>query len=105
MDFTQESPMNAPRIAGTPAEVTTGAASAQSSTLDTIAGGEGANAVLLIASAPCRFLMGNNPTAVATSTYLAAGFPLIVAMTKDEKIAAIQESGAGKLSITALIVD
>lgn len=60
--------------------------------------------VLLASTSDCRIAFGTNPTATATSTLLPAGVPLPVRVEKGQsyKVAVIQESAAGKLSVTEL---
>lgn len=83
---------------GAAQEVTTGAASAASTAF-----GAQTFAVLLSATAACRILVGDGtPTALATSTYLPANVFLTVTCNPGQRVAAIQESGAGKLSVTEL---
>lgn len=53
-------------------------------------------------TADMRVVIGDNPTAVATSTLLLAGVTEYANVTPGQKIAAIQDSAAGKLNITWL---
>lgn len=83
---------------GAAQEVTTGAASAASAAF-----GSQTYAIRLAASAACRYVVGDGtPTAVATSAYLPADWVEVVTVSPGQKVAAIQESGAGKLSVTEL---
>ena len=86
---------------GTAANVAFTGTSAQSSALGTTGGSN--VLVRLTATAACRILEGSNPTAVATSTLLPAGVVEFVEVTAGNKLAVIQDSAAGTLSIT--IVD
>jgi hypothetical protein len=77
-------------------DITTGAASAQSS-----ASPVGATHVRLVATAACRVLLGVNPVAVATSTLVAASIiPEYIKIPENYKVAAIQEAAPGKLNVT-----
>ena len=84
-------------------EVTVGAASAQSSVIGT-AGQTPNRVVRLCATTACRIAVGTNPTATATGTLLPANVAEFTELTPGERIAVIQESAAGKLSITECIV-
>ena len=87
---------------GAQQEVVVGAASAQSTAL-----GAGTLVVRLCATTACRILFGTNPTAAATSTLLPANvvefWKIPGAANGTMKIAVIQESAGGKLSITEMI--
>jgi hypothetical protein len=82
-------------LPGAAQEVATGAASAQSMAI-------ASKAVRLCATAACRVAFGANPTAVATSLYLAPNVPENFLVQPGDKVAVIQESAAGKLSIVEL---
>jgi hypothetical protein len=77
-------------------DITTGAASVQST-----AAPVGTTHVRLACTVACRFLIGTNPTAVATSSLLnAVNNAELFAMAPGYKVAAIQEAAGGKLSVT-----
>lgn len=84
--------------AGTSQDITTGAASA---TLTTALGSQ-TYQVRLSATAACRFRVveAAGGTAVATDTLLPANWVEYITVTPGQKIAAIQESAAGKLNVT-----
>lgn len=84
-------------------EVTIGAASAQSTAIGTA--GRSPNLVIrIVATTACRILTGSNPTAVATSALLPANTVEFTEITPGDKIAVIQESAGGKLSISECIL-
>lgn len=85
---------------GTSQDITTGASSA---TL-TNAFGPQAYCVRLAATAALRYRLveAAGGTAVATDTYMPAGGVDYIVVTPGQKIAAIQESGAGKLNVTEM---
>lgn len=60
----------------------------------------GVTIVRLFATQDCFVAFGANPTAAATSMFLAAGIVEYVGVTGGDKIAAIQSSAAGTLYIT-----
>lgn len=76
-------------------DVTTGVASAQST-----AAPSGTYWARIVTTVACRYLVGANPTALATSAYLPPNVVEYVPVEATQKIAAIQEAAAGKLSIT-----
>lgn len=76
-------------------DITTGAASAQSS-----AAPPRTTHARICATAACRYLIGANPTALAASTYLPAGVVEFIPCAAGLKVAAIQEAAAGKLNVT-----
>lgn len=84
---------------GAAQDVATGAGSVQS-----VAFAADTKVVRLCATVACRYLIGTNPTALATSTLLPANWIelVIVPSPGTMKIAAIQEGSAGKLNITEL---
>lgn len=83
---------------GTAQEITVGAASVAL----TNAFGTGVRMVRLVATNACRIAFGASPTAVATSAYLPAGVPEVFTVNPGEKVAVIQESVAGKLSVVEI---
>ena len=82
-----------------PQEVTVGAASAQSSAFSI-----GTKLIRIVSTTACRFEIGSNLTATATSALLPAGVVEFTEVSPSDKIAVIQESGAGKLSIAECIL-
>jgi len=75
-------------------EIATGAASVQSTALTA-----GASAIRLACTSACRIAIGTNPTATATSMLLMPGEGEYFLVNGGEKVAAIQETAVGKLSI------
>jgi len=60
--------------------------------------------IRLAATAACRIRIGDGtPTALATDTYLPADRSEYFTCTPGQKVAVIQEVGAGKLSITEVV--
>lgn len=94
--------MRVPRIVGAPEQIVTGASSVQSSAWDTIAGGSGATVAMLTCTVACRYRVGEDPAAVAADTLLMPNQTHFVEVAIGERIAAIQEAAAGKLSISAV---
>lgn len=88
---------------GTAQEVTVGAASAQSSVIGT-AGQTPNRLIRLCSTTACRVAIGTNPTAAATSALLPANVVEFTELTPGERIAVIQESAAGKLSIVECVL-
>jgi hypothetical protein len=83
---------------GTAQEVTTGAASAASAAF-----AAQTYAIRVTATAACRIIVGDGtPTALATSAYLPPNVVEYIRVSPGQKVAAIQEVGAGKLSVTEL---
>ncbi len=83
---------------GAAQEIAIGAASAASSAF-----GASTYQVRVAATSGCRIRIGDGtPTAVATDSYLPADKPEYFTCTPGQKIAVIQESAAGKLSVTEL---
>jgi hypothetical protein len=83
---------------GAAQEVAIGAASAASSPF-----GPGTFQLRVAASSACRIRIGDGtPAALATDTYLPADRPEYLTCTPGQKIAVIQETAAGKLSVTEL---
>ena len=81
-------------------EVAIGPKSAQSAAIGK-AGQTPNKLVRLSATSACRIVTsGANPTAMASSTYLPANTVEFTEISPGDKIAVIQEAGAGKLSIT-----
>lgn len=81
-------------------EITTGAASARTANPF----GDQTHVVRLCATAACRYAIGipASVAAVATSAYLPANVVEYIQVRPGEKIAAIQESAGGKLSVTEM---
>lgn len=77
---------------GNPKRVTVGAESAQSAVIN-------AKIVRISPSVACHIEHGTNPTATTTSLYLGANANFIMAITPGDKIAVIQETTGGFLSI------
>lgn len=84
---------------GVTQEVTVGAASSASAAF-----GSQTYEIRICATNACRYIVGDaTPTALATSAYLPAGVIEVVVCSPGQKIAVIQESVAGKLSIAELV--
>lgn len=81
-------------------EVTTGAASAVTANPF----GAQTHVVRLCATAACRYAIGVPATVAATATgaYLPANVIEYIQVRPGEKVAAIQDVGAGKLSVTEM---
>lgn len=81
-------------------EITTSGTSART----TNALGDQTHVVRLCATAACRYAIGLPASVVATATdaYLPANVVEFVQVRPGEKVAAIQESGAGKLSVVEM---
>lgn len=75
------------------APVTTGAASAASAAIT-------GTCVRVVATKDAHIVFGVDPTATANDTLLAAGIPEYFWITSGHKLAAIQDSEAGKVYIT-----
>lgn len=61
--------------------------------------------IRLSATTACRYVVGDgSPTAVATSAYLPANWVEVVQCNPGQKIAVIQETAGGKLSVTELVM-
>jgi hypothetical protein len=83
---------------GAAQEVTTGVASAASGAF-----GSQTRQIRVAATAACRIRVDNGtPTATATDTYLPADTVEWLDVTPGQRIAAIQETAAGKLSVTEI---
>jgi hypothetical protein len=82
---------------GASQDVTTGAASAQSTAF-----GTNTSRVRLCTTVSCRILFGTNPTALAASPLLPANSVEFFEVLPGEKVAAIQEGSAGKLNIVEM---
>jgi hypothetical protein len=81
---------------GAAQDVAIGAASAASAAF-----GTQTYQVRVVATSACRVRIGEGtPTALATDSYLPADRPEYLTCTPGQKIAVIQESAGGKLSIT-----
>ena len=86
--------------AGVNQTVTAGAASAQSAAF-----GAGTTHVLVVqttSAGNAAIVFGKNPTATAAGIFLGYNVPLIFAVNPGDKLAAIQFSAAGSVSITEL---
>lgn len=57
-------------------------------------------AVRLAAEAACRYAIGDNPTATASSALLPAGAVEIVAVKGKQRLSVIQDASGGDLTIT-----
>jgi hypothetical protein len=83
---------------GAAQDVITGAASAASAAF-----GSQTRQIRVSATAACRILVGDGtPTAGATDAYLPANVVEYLDVTPGQRIAAIQEAVAGKLSVTEI---
>lgn len=82
-------------IVSTPEDIAVGAGSVQSSVCP-----QGARFARLCATADARFLIGPNPTALATSSLLPAGTVEYVSVNPGWRVAVIQNSGAGVCSLS-----
>jgi hypothetical protein len=81
-------------------DITTGSSSAQSGA----APSAGVRAVrLVVATAAARVRIGSDPTAVAADTLLPVGVPEVFVIGEGEKVAAIQDSAAGKVNVSWLV--
>lgn len=87
-------------VPGSAQDVTVGAASAQT----TNAISSGIEAARVVSTTDCRYLIGTNPTALATSTLLPAGVVEIIRIPAGgtTKIAFIQESAGGTANVTEM---
>lgn len=84
---------------GTAQNITVGASSAQSTVIGTV--GQTPNRLIrLCATTNCRIAIGTSPTATASSTLLPANIVEYVELTAGERVAVIQDSAGGTLSIT-----
>lgn len=81
-------------------DITVGASSAQSTTIGSATNPASSVVVRLASTTACRIAVAANPTATATSTLIQAGQTEFYEITAGSKIAAIQETAAGKLNIT-----
>jgi hypothetical protein len=80
-------------------ELTVGAASAASAVF-----GEQTRQIRVSATAACRIRVGDGtPIAAATDAYLPANVVEYIQVTPGQKIAAIQETSSGKLSVTEIL--
>lgn len=82
-------------LSGTHQQVSVGAASTASNAV-----AAATNIVRLVADVACRIAIGAAPTATATGIYLPANTVEYIAVAGSQKIAVIQESASGFLSIT-----
>jgi len=62
----------------------------------------GSNAVYLCSTTDCRVDIGTSPTATASSLFLPANQPLVLGCGTTDKVAAIQDSAAGTLSVVSV---
>lgn len=76
--------------------------SAQSDALDSDGGHQANIVVRLCATQNCYVAFGEDPTATSSSTYLPAGIVEYFRMTAGHKIAALQVSDVGSLSISIM---
>ena len=81
---------------GTTQNVAVGAASAQSAAV-------GGLVVRVVSSTDCHIAFGANPTALATSMFLPAKLPEYFVCAPTDKLAVIQDTAGGNLSITTAI--
>ncbi len=81
---------------GTTQNVAVGAASAQSAAV-------GGLVVRVVSSTDCHIVFGANPTALATSMFLPAKLPEYFVCAPTDKLAVIQDTAGGNLSITPAI--
>lgn len=88
---------------GSSQDVTFSGTSAQSSAIGTL-GQTPRRVIRIVSDAPCRILIGLDPTALATSTLLPAGVVEYTEITPGHKVAALQESAGGKLNITEGVI-
>ncbi|MGE0252001.1 MAG: hypothetical protein AB7G80_05005 [Dongiaceae bacterium] len=84
---------------GAAQNVTVGASSVQSSAV-----AAGTRLIRLCANVPCRVAIGSNPTASATSTLIPANSVEVVEIAGGHKVAVIQDSAGGTLSVTEAVV-
>ena len=82
--------------------ITPGASSVVSYSTSVQSGALTATVIRLVANTDCHVAIAANPTAVAdgTCTFLPANSPEYFRITSGQKVAAIQDSAAGKLFIT-----
>lgn len=60
--------------------------------------------IRIVSTAACRVLVGDGtPTALTTSSFLPPNWVDVVTVTPGQKIAVIQDVGAGTLSVTELV--
>lgn len=64
-----------------------------------------ANSVLLYATQDCYVVFGTSPTATTSGFFVAKGQYISVAIPSASKVAAIQDSAAGKLFVVPLNTD
>jgi hypothetical protein len=83
---------------GTSQTVAFTATSAQSTAV-----GTSTRIVRLVATQPCFFAIGTNPTATTSGVYLPAGVVQYVSITGGHKVAAIQASAGGSLYVTEAV--
>lgn len=80
---------------GTSIEVASGATSAQSAAVSA-----NCRMIRVTCTAAARIAIGASPTAAATSTLINPAGPEFIVVSGSDKVAAIQEAVAGKVSIT-----
>lgn len=78
-------------------ELTVGAASVQSAAFNA-----NTTYIRLATTTACRFLVGRNPTALATSAYLPANAVEYFGVNPGDKVAVIQDTAGGKITVTEL---
>ena len=66
-------------------------------------GAIGGTVVRVVSTTDCHILFGANPTALATSMFLPAKLPEYFVCASTDKIAVIQDTAGGNLSITPAI--
>ena len=64
--------------------------------------GAGTFAIRVASTSACRIVINGNPTAAATDAYLPANWVSELTVSPGEKIAVIQDTAAGSLSVTEL---
>jgi len=93
------SPLATGRL-GAAQEVAIGASSAASTAF-----GAQTYGIRLCSTAACRYIVSDGtPTAVATSTLLPPSWVEVVQVNPGQKVAVIQETAGGKLSVTELVM-
>ncbi len=92
---------------GASQNVAIGSGSLQSTVIGTTAQATSAPDNILIrlsATSNCRIAVGTNPTATSTSTYLPSGVVEFIEIVPGERVAVIQDTASGTLSITQCII-
>lgn len=83
---------------GAAQEVVVGATSTQSAAF-----GADTKVIRVSSTTACRILIGSNPTVLATSALLPPNWVELLMVKGGDKIATIQESAGGKLSVAELV--